>query len=102
MFLSALAKGRNNIITLLILRYQSSDLCICYLVYNFYKIANAVAIYGVTKFHFRLYFISIGYCYLAHVISKAAKLSSLPIVPTRCSANPYIQSLLYIRIFPMP
>ena len=60
-----------------------------------------MCIYRITKFYFRFHFISFGYCHIAHIITKANKFCSLPVMPASCSTYPYIDLLHYFFILPM-
>ena len=58
-------------------------------------------IYRVTKLHFGFHFIAICNGYVPHVIAKAYKFCTLPIVPAGCSSCPGSNIFNHSFILPM-
>src|SRR5688572_8000960 len=58
-------------------------------------------VYGVAKFHFRFYLVAFGYGHKTHVVAKAYKAGSLPVVPAGSGAGPGAQLLQHFLVLPV-
>src|SRR5687767_6969639 len=101
MILLSFMEGCSKFILAFILFYQISYGGITYFIYHFYQVTDTVCVHRVSKFILGLNFIAICYSYVAHVVAKANKLCTLPIVPTCGRSCPCIYLITHLFILPM-
>src|SRR5579859_3678300 len=101
MSFSSFAERSNNMISFFIFCRQSCHAVIWYITNIFYKVTDAITVYRISELNLGLHFVALRDSHLTHVVTKPAKFRSLPIVPTRGSPHPVINSHLNIYILPM-
>src|SRR6266487_4135266 len=90
-----------NLVLLMVLTNQPLYLRTWHFVHVLDQVAHSVAIDRVAEPQLGFDLISLGDCYLTHVIAEAGKPGSLGICPRTCCSAPGAQVLLHVFVLPV-
>ena len=95
------AKGRNELVCLLVFRHEKVDLCIGNGFDRVREDVDAVAVDGDAQPNLRLDLVALGDRDLAHVVAEAGDLERLRLVPAGGRACPDAHARRDLRVAPM-